>query len=165
MSGSGSTGVIRIQLVPTIAVPAAPTVAELTAGTDLTPNMTRDGWDSPIEGSTIDLGSANDRYNATGAGSYGGQPLSYTGKRDKVALLDVAYAALPAGTTGFIVVRRLGGATGSSADAFVAAQKIETWPIEVITRSPLPIADNEAQKFRASMAVPTPPVLNAVVAA
>lgn len=165
MSRTGSTGVIRVDYVATIAAQAAPTVAELTAGVDLTPQMCRDGLDTPLDGSQVDVAGANDRYNATAAGTYGGQPVVYKGFRDKVFASDVAYATLPPGTTGFLVVRRMGGATGVSSDAYVAAQKVEVWPIEVMDRNPMPIADNEAQKFEAKMAVPKPPSMTAVVAA
>lgn len=161
MSRQGSTEVIKVQFAPTVANKAAPTVAELTAGTDLTPFLTRDGLDTPLEGSTIDTAGANSRYNSTGAGTYGGQPITLKMFRDSVAADDDAWSALPFGTTGYLVVRRFGG----SSTAFAASQVVEVWPIEVVTRKPLPIADNEAQKFEVSCAVPTPPEMDATVAA
>lgn len=161
MSRQGSTEIIRVYFVPTVASKTAPTVAEINAGTDLTPFLTRDGLDTPLDGSTIDTAGANSRYNSTGRGSYGGQPLVVKMFRDSVPADDDAWTTLPAGTTGNLVVRRFGGST----TAFAAAQKVEVWPIEVSTRKPLPIADNEAQKFEAHLAVPTPPELDATVAA
>lgn len=161
MSRKGSTGEIKLQLVPTIADKDAPTVAEINAGTDLTPFLTRDGLSTPMDGSTIDVAGANDRYNATAPGTYGGQPVTVKLFRESVAADDDAWAALPIGTDGYLVVRRFGG----SDVAFAAAQQVEVWPIDVISRNMLPIADNEAQKFEVACAVPTPPAQDAVVAA
>ncbi len=165
MSATGSTGVIRLQYFPTCANIAAPTVAELNAGVDLTALMTRDGLDTPLDGSVIDVAGANSRYNATAPGTYGGQPIESIFKRDKVSASDTAWNTLPPGTTGFYGVRRFGGATGVSSDAFVAGQKIEVWPIEVVTRKPMRIAENDAQKCTVQCSVPTDPNLNATVAA
>lgn len=165
MGRIASTGVIRLQYVPTIASAAAPTVAELTTGVDLTPWMTRDGLNTPLDGSTIDVAGANNRYNSTASGSYGGQPVTAKFFRDSVSASDTAWSTLPPQTQGYLVVRRFGGATNSSSDAFVAAQKVEVWPIDVLSRNPVAIADNEAQKFEVSCAVPTPPTMSATVAA
>lgn len=164
MGRIASTGVIRVQYVPTIASQAAPTTTELSAGVDLTPWLTRSGLSSPSDGSTIDVAGANDRYNSTASGSYGGQPIKLTLLRDSTGGSDTAWTTLPRQTKGFIVIRRFGGATQSSSDAFVAAQKVEVWPIDVLSRTMMDIADNEAQKFEVQCAVPTPPNDNATVA-
>jgi hypothetical protein len=165
MSRIASTGVIAVKFVPTIGTKAAPTVAEIAAGVDLTGLLTRDGLNTPSEGSTIDVAGANERYNATASGSYGGQPITAKFFRDTVTGSDLAWSTLPAQTQGYLVIRRFGGSTNSSSDAFAAAQKVEVWPIDVMDRTMLPIADNEAQKFEVRMAVPTAPVQSATVAA
>src|SRR5690349_19218278 len=110
MGRIASTGVIRVQYVPTIASQTAPTTAELTAGVDLTPWLTRAGLSTPSDGSTIDVAGANDRYNSTASGSYGGQPIKLTLLRDSVSGSDTAYSTLPRQTKGFLVIRRFGGA-------------------------------------------------------
>jgi hypothetical protein len=161
MSRSASTGVVKVQHVPTIANKAAPTVAELGAGTDLTPFLTRDGLTTPSDGSTIDVAGLDSRYNSTASGSYGGQPISLKMFRDSVSADDDGWTALPRQTAGYLVIRRFGGSTV----AFAAAQKVEVWPIDVLSRTMMATADNEAQKFEVQAAVPTEPNLDATVAA
>jgi hypothetical protein len=164
MSRSASTGVLALRFVPSVANKAAPTVAEINAGTDLTPYLTRDGLSTPQEGSTIDIADVSSRFNKTASGSYGGQPAKLKLLRNTVSGSDAAWTALPRGTAGFYVVRRFGGATGASTDAYVAGQRVEVWPVEVLSRAMMDIADNEAQKFEVIAAVTDTPNDDAVVA-
>jgi hypothetical protein len=159
MARQPSTGKIRVQFVPTISAVAAPTTTELNAGTDLTPFMTPDGLNTPLNGSTIDVQAANDRYKATAPGSYGGDPITFKGYRDDTT--DTAYTTLARDTTGYIVVRRFAATSGA---AFASAQKVEVWPVTVISCNPMQTADNEAQKFEATMSVQPAPTLTATVA-
>jgi hypothetical protein len=158
MARTSSTGVIELRYVPTVANKAAPTVAEINAGVDLTPWLTRDGLDTPQGGSTVDVAGASSRYNATQSGSYGGDPISATFFRDTVAGSDTAWATLPRGTAGYFVIGRFGLTPA-------AGERVEVWEINVISRAMVAIADNEAQRFVASMAVPSEPNDAAVVAA
>jgi hypothetical protein len=158
MSRKNSTGVIEVRYVPTIASKSAPTVAEITAGTDVTDFMTRDGLTTPQGGSTADASDAGSRYNSTVAGSYGGEPITMKFHRDSVSADDDAWTTFPRGTAGYLVVNRFGV-------AIAAAAKVEVWPIEVISREMMAIADNETQKFTVVCAVPSEPNDNAVVAA
>jgi hypothetical protein len=159
MARTASTGVIELRYVPTIANKAAPTVAELTTGAvDLTPWLTRDGLDTPQGGSTVDVAGANSRYNATQSGSYGGDPISATFFRDTVSGSDTAWTTLARGTAGYFVIGRFGLTP-------TAGERVEVWEINVISRAMVAIADNEAQRFVASMAVPSEPNDAAVVAA
>lgn len=164
MARVASTEVLRLQFVPTIASQAAPTVAELTAGTDLTPWLTPDGLNTPLNGSTIDVQAANSRYKATAPGSFGGDPITAKFFRDDATSggADTAYTTLPRLTTGYFVIRRMGP---TSATAFAAAQKVEVWPITVISSNPMATADNEAQKFEVSCSVQPAPSITGVVAA
>lgn len=159
MARRPSTGVIRVQFVPTIASTSAPTATEINAGTDLTPFMTPDGLDTPLNGSTIDVQAANDRYKATAPGSYGGDPITFRGYRDDAT--DTAYTTLARDTSGYLVVRRFAATSGT---AIASSQKVEVWPVTVISNNPVPTADNEAQKFECTMSVQPAPTLNATVA-
>lgn len=150
-----STGTIKVSFVPTIADTAAPTVAEITAGTALEGFLSRDGLDTPQDGSTIDLADAGSTYNKTGAGSYGGQPVSLKCFRDDTT--DTAWDTLPRETTGYLVVARFG--------SLAATETVEVWPITVIARAMEAIADNEAPKFTVTCAVHDDPELDAVIAA
>lgn len=168
MSRQQSTGVLRLSFVPSVANKSAPTVAELTAGTDLTPYVKRDGLTTPKSGNTISLADVSSPFNKTGAGTYGGDAITLKCYRDSVSGSDTAWstlvplsAAAPTGTEGFLVVRRFGG----SGVAFAAADKVEVWPVSVISREMDAIAENEAQSFTAMLAVTDEPDDGAVVAA
>lgn len=160
MSARQSTGEIRVWFVPTIANTSAPTVAEINAGTDLTPFLRRDGLTTPQAGSTIDSSDASSRFNKTAPGTYGGDPLSIQLKRDSVPGSDTAYAALPRDTAGYVVVRRFGG----SALAPAASQKVEVFTGTVISREMAAIGDNEVQRFTVMFSVEAVPVDSATVA-
>lgn len=158
MARKNSTGVLELHWAPTIADVTAPTVTEIGAGVELTAWLTRDGLTTPQEGSTADAGDVSSRYNKTVSGSYGGQPLVMKFHRDSVAANDDAWDTLPRGTGGYIVINRFGV-------TIAAAAVVEVWPIDVISREMLPIADNETQKFQVTAAVPSEPADDAVVAA
>lgn len=167
-----STGVLQLRYVPTISNKSAPTVAELTAGKNLTPFLRRDGLTTPKSGSTIDVSTVEDRYNSTAAGSYGGDPIEIMLYRDNgTTLTDLAWTTLApasgstAAVSGFLVIHRFGAGTAKTAtSAPTAADRVEVWPIEVTSREMAPIADNEAQRFVVKCAIPTPPVDDAVLA-
>lgn len=148
-----SDGVIQVRYAASISNQAVPTAVEWGAGTDLTAYMR--ALDTPLEGSQVDAGTADSKYNSTVGGTYGGQPLTYEGTRDKTYASDNGWKTLPRGTTGFLLVARRGG-TGASS-ALQAGDRIDVWPIEVTSRNPLPYGRNELARFSASMAVPTPP--------
>jgi hypothetical protein len=164
MSRTGSTGVLALRWVPTIANIAAPTVAEINAGTDLTSKLTRDGLDRPLDGQSIDTADVSNGHNNTAPGSFGGQGVTGKFLRDTVSGSDTAWTTLTRLASGYLVVRPFGGSTGASGDAFAAGQRVEVWPSVVNTRKPIPIADNEAQKFEAKFDVTSAPNLDAVVA-
>ncbi len=166
MARVNSTGVVQVRYCPTIANKAAPTVAELTAGKNLTPFMARDGLTTPKSGSTVDVAGMDDRYNSTASGTYGGDPISLKMFRDNgTTVTDLAWTTLPPQTGGFLVIHRFGaGAAKDSKGAPAAADRVEVWPIDVLSREMMPTADNEAQKFEVKCAVPTPPNDDAVLA-
>lgn len=157
MARQGVTEQLRLWYVPTISNEGAPTTSEIGAGTDLTPFLVRDGLKTPLGGNTIPTASVASQYNTTAPGPFGGQPVQVNLYRDDTD--DDAWDALPRGTTGFFVVGRFVG-TGNVA----ASDVVEVWPIAVISREPMDIADNEAQKFTATCSVPTEPTFDAVVA-
>lgn len=142
-----STGEIRVWLATALANPAAPTVAEVNAATDLTPFMRRDGLSTPKSANTVDNSDASSRQDKTSRGTFSAGPVVYTGYRDSTT--DTAWTSLADGTTGFLIVRRFGG----SAAAPAAGQKVEVWPVEVNSRSMADIGD-ENQRFSATLVVP-----------
>jgi hypothetical protein len=159
------TGNGQLRLVPTISDTdlSEVTVAEITAGTNLTPFLTRDGIsDRGAEAATVDVADATSMWDKTAAGT-SGSSLEITLYRDSVAADDDAWAALPQGTSGYMVIAPF-GFTGT-AGAPAATNRIEVWPFEVSSRRMLAIAANESQKFTVSLAIPDEPNVDAAVIA
>lgn len=141
MSRQGFTGNGRLWFVASIANPAAPTVAELTAGIDLTPFLVRDTLATPASASTLDASDASSRQNKTAPGNYGGDPVTATFHRESVTADDDAWSTLVPDTDGNLVVRRFGG----SALAPAAGHKVEVYPGSVNTR--VMASGDQTQRF------------------
>jgi len=171
MARYGTTGNISVRYVPTIADISAPTVAEITAGVNLSHHMTRDGLKTPFTGNTIDASDAGSQFNSTAPGTYGGDALEYTGHRDSKAATDLAWTTLEFGVTGFLVVARAGFAQGADTGlgtpdgAPTVGDRCEVYPISVISRAPADTADNQTSQFTAQAAITGEPAQDAVVAA
>jgi hypothetical protein len=151
----------RVWFVPSLASTSAPSAASITAGTDLTPYLRRDGLATPNSGSTIDIADAASQFNKTAPGNRGGDALTLNLYRDSVTADDDAWAALPELTAGYIVVRRFGGSTVAAA----ATQKCEVYKGTVISREMQQIGDNDPQRFNVMFSVEEAPEMNATMAA
>ena len=150
------TGTGKLYFVTTIAAPAAPTVAEITAGTELTPFLRQDGLNRSQDSGLVDTATAASLFETTDIGTRSAK-LELTLYRDSVAADDDAWAALPIGTRGYLVVLPFGGP--------LAADRCEVWKIAVANRSMSAIAKDAAQVFTCSCAVVAQPVDDALVAA
>lgn len=139
-NGTPSDGAGLVLFVPAIANPAAPTVAELTAGTvkKLTYSITGDGYNHSV---TINEVTAS-RLTSK-------QTLQYDGTEvDNLSITyvytntagDVARLALPVGTTGFIVER---WAVANDV-AIAAAQLVDVIPVKAsVSIKNAPVANQE----------------------
>lgn len=150
-------GKVKVYYAPAIASVADPTIAEFTtAGTDLTPYITKDGVSVPATQNLVDVGGIDDVYNPEIVGTWGGGPLELTMFRDDADETD-AYDLIVYGTKGFIVISRFGTP--------VAADIVEVWPVEMHEPTLMASAKDEAQKFKAAFAITAEPLMRAVVAA
>jgi hypothetical protein len=149
-----------VAYVATISSIAAPTVAELNAGTLLTTTMTPDGLigfeaatalvDNSNLASTVDT-------NRVGRDSFPNTAI----KLKKQVTSDTIYDLMVKNLLGHIVIRR-DVATGT---AWTAAQKVEVYPIECGTaKRPTP-AKNTLATYEVPTVVYADPNLRAVVAA
>lgn len=161
MSRIGSTGNIQLWYLPTVANKAAPTAAEKAAGVNLTGELLRDGLSLPQSGNTIDVAGADSKYNATDAGTYGGDAVTASFFRDSVAADDDAWDTLPRGTRGYFLVARFEGSDSSVG----TGDRVEVWPIVVISRSNRDIEQDGAYRFDVTCGVPSEPDDDAVMAA
>lgn len=166
----GSTGAIQIHAAidPGITrqnvIDGEVTLAQLTAAVNLTDWLLRDGLNTPLDGNTIDVAGAANRYNATDAGTYGGQPITTSWFRDSDEAQDDAWDTLPRGTRGVFVIARFGH-VGESLEPLEAGDRVELWPFVVISRNHMGIEQDAPYRFTTSCAVPYPPNDDAVVIA
>jgi hypothetical protein len=148
----------RVAWVTTISSIAAPTVAELNAGTNITPFITKDGLTTPANQNMVDNASLAETFDAQLVGSWGGA-IQLTMFRDNSA--DTAWNLCVYGTNGYLVVRRgIAIATG-----WTASQNVEVYPSQMHQPVMAATASNEQQRFTVQLAVTAEPNVNATVAA
>lgn len=152
-------GKVRVSWVPTIASKAAPTVAEISAGTALETLMTPDGLVSfeptTAEVDTTSLDSTFDTV-APGRAQYSGCAF----RLKKQGAADAVYAALIRDAAGYVVVRR----DIAASTAWTAAQKCEVYPAVLGETKNMAPEKNSVQKYEVPVMVTAAPVLRAVVA-
>ena len=151
-------GITKIFWVPTIAVKASPTVAEISAGTALTPEIAEvNGFE--FVNQLIETPDMANTFTGkiTGADSIDDSSITFYQRQTGT---DTVKAALAKGNVGHIVIFDRGTAGASVA----AADKAEVWPAVVASNSNQYTADNEAAKFVVMFAC-TDPKVDATVAA
>jgi len=118
-------GMMRVAFVDTITNIAAPTVAELDAGIDLTPRLAPDGLALSSDTGSVDTTKMNSTANTLKAGR-----RSFTASVTYVRGTDAddleVEEALTYRASGFLVVRR----DVAYEVAWTAAQKVEVYPVE-----------------------------------
>lgn len=150
-----ANGEVRVYWATTIANTAAPTVAEITAGTDVTPFLS--SLDTPLDGDAVDSSDLSSAFNKTVAGKFGGNVNGVMYRDDTT---DTAYDLFPRNTTGYLVVRRFGG----SETAIAAADEVDVWNLRVITRSDNTLDDNSVMMFTVNFAALDEPDIDVAVA-
>lgn len=148
----------RVWWVTTIAVQAAPTVAEIGAGTDLSSFIAKDGLKLPVDQNMVDNAAIDTAFDAQLVGSWGGGGLELEMFKDTT---DTAWTLCVYGTVGFLVVR-LGLLVTT---AVAAAQKVQVWPAQMHQPVVKPSAANQQVRFTEKLAVTLEPSLNGTVAA
>ena len=157
MARWANDGMLRVHVVSSIANIAAPTVAEINAGTNISNFITKDGLTVPANQNNVPNASLAETFDSELPGSFGGT-LTMTGIRDNAT--DTFWDLVVYNTATHLVVRR-GVATGT---AFAASQKVEVYPITWHEPIPLQTASNEQGRFTAAAPVRSQPNLKAVVA-
>lgn len=153
-------GNTKVSFVLTITSIAAPTVAQLGAGTDLSTFMTKDGLKVPANQNNADNATLADTFDAETIGSEGGQ-CELTMYRETPTADDDAWNLCVRGTEGYLVVRRL----IAHDTAWAAAQVVEVYPVVMHDPVPSDTTRNENAKFTCRMPVRLQPNRKAVVAA
>lgn len=156
MPKAASEGKTKVYWLPAVASKTAPTNANITAGTPLTPFLPTSGVaiDWTQNNASIDMLDASFTPEVIGTE---GATIALTFTRDDVAANDTAWNLFVRGTNGFILVSRFG--------APVTGTKVEVYPVQCHRPTPLAPATNEFQQARVTLAVHDTPELNATVAA
>jgi len=153
-------GYTKIHIVNSISSIAAPSVAEIAAGTEVTPFLTPAGLDTPEDGTDADISSIASPRDFSVPATIGGE-ISGEFYRDDTN--DDAWDAVPRLQVTNIVISRFGGS--GTDNAIVATDVVEVWPVRVSQRSNARVTRGEALRFVANFALSTDPTLAAIVAA
>jgi hypothetical protein len=138
---------------------AAPTAAEVNAGTNLTSFVTKDGLKYGVQNNMVSIAAIDTAFDAEVIGSYGVK-FSVDFLRDDTT--DTAWTTLVTRkTNGFFVVR-IRGALPTAVAA--TGQKLMVFPSQTGQLIPNNSAANEKQKFTCEFAVTSTPNLNSAVA-
>jgi len=130
----------RVAWCTTIANPAAPTVAELNAGTNLTTFVPKDGVRPGGTQNTVDGGDITTQFEGKTIGTYG-EDFELSFYRDDAT--DTAWNLAAVNTTGFLVIRRL----TPYGTAWTAGQKVEVRTAQMGQPTMGNSVANENQKF------------------
>lgn len=156
MSRTVYEGKNKVYFLPACTDTEAPTLAEISAGKNLTRFVSKDGISVPNTQNMVDSATIEDVYDAQQVGSWGGGPLVLTMFRDDDDETD-SYDLITYGLEGFILISRFGPA--------ITGAKVEVWPVEAHEPTMMQSAANEMQKFNAAFAVTAEPAMRAEVVA
>lgn len=148
-----------LAFLPAVADVSAPTVAEITAGTDLTSFLI--SLNASTQGNTVPTPNISTLFETSIPGTVQAS-LTADFYRDDEAAGDTAWTTLPRATSGFFVVQRFGATPGVDP---AAADVVEVWPVRVVSRTMSNMANNTAMTFTVTCSVPDVPDEAAVVAA
>jgi hypothetical protein len=150
-------GRTNVYWVVSIANKNAPTVAEITAGTNLTNFVTKDGVAVNITTNNVDNATIAETFDAESVGSWG-SGLEITMFRDNS--VDTAWNLCVYGTTGFVVIDRF-RASGTLPSI---GNKVEVYPAQMHTPAMQNSAANTNKRFVEKFAVTSTPAMSATVA-
>lgn len=136
-------GMTRVTFATSIANIAAPTVAELNAGTALESLITPDGLDISSTTAAVPTGALVSTFDTEAAGRRK-YDIKLTMKRQTPT--DTALNLLPYRTAGFLIVRR----TVTAATAWTIGHKAEVYPVQAGEPSLIKPTSNEVAKFEST---------------
>jgi hypothetical protein len=132
----------------------SPKVADVTGAVDLTHYLV--SINASATGNAVPTPAFDTLFETTIPGT---STATFTADfyRESGASLDKAWDALPRSTTGFFLIARFGGIPNTIGD------KLEVWPVAVLSRSMTNMANNTVESFTVTCAVPDEPAEAAVV--
>ncbi len=146
---------VKIYWATTVASKTAPTAANITAATNMTANVTKDGVSLGFSENMVDNAAIDSAFDAQSTGSYGSQ-IAITMFRDTGSEAS-SFGLMVRGTNGFLIRSPFGPA--------IAGSKVDVFPAQIGVTQLANSAANENQKFTVNFAVTDAPALNVTVAA
>lgn len=150
-------GKVRVTFMTACASPAAPTVAELNAGTSLEGFITPDGLNITASTGTVNTSNLGSTFTTGRAGRKSFE-ISVAFHHDSPT--DTPWNLLPYRTSGFLAVRR--GIDKTT--AYASTQKIENYPVETMEPSEAAPQPDGSWDFTVPMILTTDAQTRAVIA-
>jgi hypothetical protein len=136
----------------------APTAAEVTAAVDLTPFLM--SLNASAQGNQVPTPSFDSLFETSIVGT---SQATFTADFYRDDANDDAWTAFPRGTKGFMIISRFGGSGVDQKP--VAADLVECWPVEVVSRTAANMQNNAVQTFSITCAVNIAPAESIAVLA
>jgi hypothetical protein len=149
----------QIRVVESIADISAPTVAEIEAGVDITGLVV--SLEASTRGNVVNTPALDSLFETTIPGTV---TATFTMEVYRDDENDTAWDTLPRGTSTHVVIARFGFGGATPSDP-AAADVVEVWPVDVVSRSAAPLTSNESQRANIECTVPVEPDEEAEVAA
>lgn len=156
MSKKASEGNVKVYWLPTVASKTAPTVANIAAGTNITPFLPTTGVSVAYTQNNASLPMLDESFTVEQIGTESAA-IELTFTRDSVTADDDAWTLFTRGLEGNLLISRFGTP--------IAGSRVEVYPAAAHRAVPLPPAENELQQGKVQLAVRDTPELNAIVAA
>ena len=148
----------KVHFVPEIEDIEAPTVTEISDGTDLTNFLVT--LEASTTGQTVPTPTFDSLFETNVPGTVS---ATFTAEFYRDSEEDTAWETLPRGENGYFVIARFGWSSEDNADP-ETGDDCEVWPVRIITRSAMALTNNEVQRFNLEASVPVEPAEDASVA-
>ena len=141
----------------TVATLNSPTAAELTSAVNLTHWLI--SLNASAQGNTVPTPSFDTLFETSVPGT---SQASFSADFYRDDATDTAWTTLPRATSGYFIISRFGGkGTGNKP---IAADKVEVWPVMVVSRTMANMSNNTVMTFTVTCSVPEEPAETATVA-
>ncbi len=148
---------VKVYFVSTLSSTTSPSAAQIVAGQNLTPHITKDGVALAMSENMVDNAAIDTAFDAQSIGSWGMAP-ALTMFRDSTTGTDaLALTVLTRGTNGWLVRSPFGTP--------VATSKVDVVPVQVGVTQLANSAANENQKFTVNFAATAAPSINVTAVA
>lgn len=147
-----------VGFLPTMTNYQAPSAAAFTSAIDLTPLLI--SLNASAQGNAIPTPNISSLFETTTPGTV---QASFTADfyRDDEAAKDLAYTTLPRRASGFILVSRW--SANAAGTKPIVGDKIDVWPITVISRTNSNLGSNTVMTFTVTCSVTSTPAEDVVV--